>query len=341
MKAVRWLAILMVLGLLGAACQSSTSSSATSPASTAAGGASATSPAGTTYEASMVFNWFAQPEHGGFYAATKEGIYEKVGIKMTLQQGGPEISSVPLVLSGKHTFGMAQADQLLHAREEGQPVVAIFGTFQDNPQGFMYHDGNNINDFSDLKGKTLIISTPADYFDYIKGRYNLTDIKQVNYNGQLTNWLADKTAVTQCYVTEEPYYAKLQGANPKTLAISKSGYNPYANVIFTTEQTIKDKPDLVKKFVQASREGWEKYFASPKTTNDFMKTFNKDLDDAAMGFALEQSKPLVTGGDAQSGGIGAMTDARWKTLHDQMVEAKSLKAPLDYKKVYTLQFLSK
>jgi NitT/TauT family transport system substrate-binding protein len=40
-------------------------------------------------------------------------------------------------------------------------------------------------------------------------------------------------------------------------------------------------------------------------------------------------------------GIGAMTDARVKDFFDQMVKAGIVKPDIDYKKVYTLQFVDK
>ena len=40
-------------------------------------------------------------------------------------------------------------------------------------------------------------------------------------------------------------------------------------------------------------------------------------------------------------GIGAMTDAHWKNFFDKMVRAGVVKAGIDYKRGYTLQFVNK
>jgi NitT/TauT family transport system substrate-binding protein len=39
-------------------------------------------------------------------------------------------------------------------------------------------------------------------------------------------------------------------------------------------------------------------------------------------------------------GIGTMNDARWKSFYEAMVSAGLYKPDLDYKKAYTLQFIS-
>ena len=50
---------------------------------------------------------------------------------------------------------------------------------------------------------------------------------------------------------------------------------------------------------------------------------------------------IVDSGDALKSGIGAMTDARMQSFFDEMVKAGVVKADLDFKKSYTLQFVDK
>ncbi len=50
---------------------------------------------------------------------------------------------------------------------------------------------------------------------------------------------------------------------------------------------------------------------------------------------------IVDSGDSIKLGIGAMTDAHMKSFFDKMVRAGVVKAGLDYKRAYTLQFVNK
>jgi len=50
---------------------------------------------------------------------------------------------------------------------------------------------------------------------------------------------------------------------------------------------------------------------------------------------------IVDSGDSVKLGIGAMTDAQWKSFFDKMVRAGVVKPSLDYKRAYTLQFVNK
>ena len=40
----------------------------------------------------MQLNWHAQADHGGYFAAKAEGVYEKHGLDVTLKPGGPQLN---------------------------------------------------------------------------------------------------------------------------------------------------------------------------------------------------------------------------------------------------------
>ena len=117
-----------------------------------------------------------------------------------------------------------------------------------------------------------------------------------------------------------------------------AGYNPYASMLFTTEEVIKKQPDLVHAVSNASIDGWRKYMASPEKTHAYLKTKAKDLDDAGMTYNWETQKTLVPIGDAKEMGIGVMTAARWQELYKQLVSVNLLKPDLNPKDAWTDQF---
>src|SRR6202035_4951658 len=109
------------------------------PTSAAAAPTTSTAPATTAQTlskpatltpSSQVSNWFAESAHGGQFAAALNKEYAKQNLDMTTDQGGPSVSTVPLVASGKYMFGMFSADQILLARQDGVPLVAVFAPFQ-------------------------------------------------------------------------------------------------------------------------------------------------------------------------------------------------------------------
>ncbi|RKJ55301.1 myristoyl transferase, partial [Butyricicoccus sp. 1XD8-22] len=94
------LALLVVL----AACGGSGSSS--EPAGEGTGTSGSETPSETTEEpvemkdVKLVLNWFAKAQHGGVYAAQENGLFEEAGLNVTVEPGGPQVSSINMVASG-------------------------------------------------------------------------------------------------------------------------------------------------------------------------------------------------------------------------------------------------
>lgn len=81
-------------------------------------------------KARLIEGWYAKGEDGGYFSALQQGYYKELGVDLTIQPGGPQISGMQLVASGKADFGISYADDILRAREEGIPVVGLLASFQ-------------------------------------------------------------------------------------------------------------------------------------------------------------------------------------------------------------------
>ncbi|WP_425144978.1 ABC transporter substrate-binding protein [Deinococcus sp.] len=286
---------------------------------------------------SMVLNWFPEPEAGGFYAAVKDGLYKAKGLDLEILPGGPGVNGTALMASGRVQFATLDSASIMLARDQGIPAVGVFATFQKFPQGLMSHAENPVKTFGDLKGRAVATSPGAAYWQYIEKKYNLAGkVQVVNYNGQLASWLNDPKAITQNYVTSEPFYAQEGGAKSYTLLVANSGFNPYGNLMAVTADYLKANPAVVKAYIEASQEGWKRYLANPAKYNDVMMAANKDLNPKYLAYAAATEKPLIAGGDAVKYGIGYMSEARWNTLLGQLNDLKLLKTTLDIKSLYNM-----
>ncbi len=322
-------------------------SPAASPAAQAApassGGVATAKPSSMT-EASQVMNWFAQSSQGGFFTGIKFGQYEKQNIKMTMQQGGPGISTIPLVASEKVTFGMTGGDNVLLAREEGIPVVMVFSAFQTNPQGLMFHLSNPVKDFPELNGRKVYVNAAGTFWQVIAAKYKLDKVQQLNYNGQLPVFLSDETNVSQCFVTSEPVILKAQGKEVGYLVNADSGFNPYQNAMVVHEKTIKDNPALVQAYVTASLQAWVDYVKDPRPTIEYIKSdFNKekDVDTEMKVFEAEKAEFFTGKGAFDPKKMGVITDQRFKDLYAMMRETGVIKKDIDYKTAFDTSFIEK
>ena len=285
--------------------------------------------------------WFAQAEHGGFYQAVATGIYKKYNLDVTVKMGGPQVNGMQLLLAGQTDFITGYDFAVLQGVEKGFPLVTVAAPFQFDIQGIMTHD--DVPNLSSLKGKTILVAgTGTTYWwPWFKNKYGYSDAQMRPYTFNLQPFFADKNIAQQAFPSSEPYQAEQKGLKTNFFLLSDEGYPPYTGAITTTQKMIAEKPDVVARFVKASMEGWKSFMDNPAPAAELIKRDNPNMSDGQIAFGIKRMKELkvVSGGDAATLGIGAMTDARWKKTAEFMVAAGLLKPQTDWSKAYTLQFI--
>jgi NitT/TauT family transport system substrate-binding protein len=293
-------------------------------------------------------NWVAQAEHGGYYQALADGTYKKYGLDVTILPGGPNANNRILLPVGRIDFYMsANLLQAFDAVALNVPTITVAASFQKDPQVLMAHPGQGIDRFEDLKKLTILVSKEgmSGYYQWLKRDYGFTDAQVRPYTFNPQPFLADKRIAMQGYVTSEPYAVETQGKfKPVIFLLADQGFSTYSTLIETRLDLVKNKPDLVQRFVDASAIGWANYlYGDNKAANALIKKQNPDMTDALLANSVDRMKQygIVDSGDSIRLGIGAMTDARIKDFFDKMARSGVVKPGLDYRKAYTLQFVNK
>ena len=293
--------------------------------------------------AKMVFltNWYAQAEHGGFYQAVAEGTYRKQGLEVEVKMGEPQVNVVQLLVGGQADLVMGYDLQTIKLIEQGLPVVTVGATFQKDPAALIAHP--DVKALPDLKTRTLLIGQASEttFWPWLKAKYGFTDDQKRPYAFSVQQFLVDRNVAQQGYATSEPYSIEKGGVKPVVFLLADAGYPPYAQTIVTTRKVLQEKPELVRKFLQATAEGWRSYLRNPAPGNALIRKANPQMEDELLAYGVRKMIEfgLVTGGDAQKQGILAMTDARWKQTFEFMAGAGLVKPDVDYRKAYTLEAL--
>lgn len=273
----------------------------------------------------LALNWVPEPEFGGFYAALEEGFYAKQKLDVTLQPGGAGSPVVQMIAAGKVPLGVVSADEVVIARNRGVDIVAVFAVCQVCPQGIMTHADRGLATLEDVfkTPGTIAMEPGLAYAKFLMKKYAPSDqVKIVPYTGGLVQFLHDQNYSQQCFVFSEPLAAQRQNVKPKTFLVAESGYNPYTVVVATTGTFLKKHPDIVEKFVMATRQGWASYLKDPASANAVMGKLNTTMDAQTFTQAAAAMVPLVQTDETAVNGIGSMTSQRWTTLAQQLVDLK-------------------
>ena len=308
----------------------------------------ATTPALALDKITFATNWLAEAEHGGFYQAKADGTYEKYGLDVTIQQGGPNANNRLLLAAGKIEFDLgANLIQAFDAVAQNIPIVAVAALFQKDPFILMSHPGAGLDKIEDLPKASAFIGKDGfvSVYQWLKKAYGFRDENVKPYTFNSAPFIADKNSVEQGYATSEPFEVERQGKfKPNVFLAADYGYNSYSTTIETARELIDKKPDLVQRFVDASIIGWYNYiYGDNRAANALIKRDNPDISGEQLAYSVAKMKEygIVNSGNSLTLGIGAMRDARIESFFAKMVEAGLFKPDLDYKRAYTLQFIGK
>jgi NitT/TauT family transport system substrate-binding protein len=290
-------------------------------------------------------NWLPDAERGGFYQADAAGIYRKYGLDVVVQAGGPQLNNPQLLAAGKLDAVMiTSALEAFNYAHNGVPIVAVAGIYQRNPQILMTHRAAGIRSFEDMRGKPIMISSLArnGYWLWLKAKYGFTDDQIRPYTFNLVNFLNNPQAIQQGFVTYEPYAVQKQGADPVSFLFADAGYSDYGGIIVVRRETLEGRRDVVRRFIGALSEAWREFlFGDPSPGITLIKNQNPQLTDDILEYSMRAmvNRGLIHSGDASAGGIGNMTESRWKLIYEQMASSGAIEKGDYWRNAFDLSLL--
>lgn len=272
----------------------------------------------------LLLNWYPEAEHGGFYAALVHGIYDKYGLDVEILPGGRTSAVPPEMVLGRVQFGVENADDVLLARSEESKLVAVCAPLQIGPRCIMVREDSGITSFEQLKNIKLEADTGRPFVPFLKSK-NLLDasVQIVPYFGSIAQLVAGPGTAQQAYSFSEPFLAEQQGVKVRNLMLADVGWNPYACCLLVTEDYLEQQPDIVRRMVSASIEGWQLYLRDPVKTNEYILSQNQQgMTKEALDYGVRALRGLCLPQGMDESQLGSMTAERWNSLYQQMLDLK-------------------
>ena len=289
----------------------------------------------TADPATLALNWKAEPQFGGFYAAQVLGLYKKHSLDVSIIEGGSGTPTIQVLGAGKVDYAVVSADEIVISHDRGaKNVVALFATFQTNPQAIMVHSKRGFRSLGDVlqSDGTLLWQAGLPYAQFLKKKYAPVKVNTAPYLGGIGNFQNDPSLSQQCFITSEPLTARRAGLKVASFLIAESGYNPYTTVLVTTREHLRDHPQDVARMTAAVRAGWEAYLADPSATNAAMGKINKAMDAQTFSESARAQVSLIRTTDIKF--LGEMSTTRWQTLVEQLKELKSIRSAVVAKDLF-------
>ncbi len=286
-----------------------------------------------------------QAQFAGYYVALEKGYYKDENLDVTIMPGGPDIVSEQQVANGQADFGIDWVASFLAFRDKGLPLVDVAQIYQASGLLLISKKSAGINKPEDLKGKKVGVWFGGNEFEFLalmdKLHYDpdkdLTVIKQ---GFTMDPFLAGQMDAASAMTYNEYQVVLESGVKPEDLNVinyTKEGVGMLQDNLFTTEDMLKNKRDLVLRFVRASIKGWQDAVTDQKFAVDaVMKYAEKGSTtvDHQTRMMAEVAKLVVPEGWSKDK-IGLMDPDRFKTTADIAYKFKVISKPADPAKSYT------
>jgi NitT/TauT family transport system substrate-binding protein len=283
--------------------------------------------------------WLNQAQFAGFYVAQEKGYYKSAGLDVSIQPGGPDFPAVQMVAGGNEQFGVTGTDQILIARSKGVPVVALSVIYRRNPFVLFSLAKSGIKTPADYVGKNVGVKIGGNeelIYRSVLAKANVDKAKltEIPVKFDITPLLSGAVDVWPGYLINEVLAAKEKGFDVSIVYPADYGIDLYADTLFTTEKILREKPELVKKFVAATLKGWNTAIAAPEDAARVTVKYGDKLSYDHELAMMNASIPLLKPDDKP---VGYMSEAGWESAQKLLLGAEFQKQPIEVAKAFTAQ----
>ena len=299
-------------------------------------------------EITFATDWKAQAEQGGFYQALAAGLYEKNGLKVKIIQGSANVNVPRLIASNSVEFGIGSNSFIpLNMVANKIPGKAVMAIFQKDPQIIMTHPDSDIRNLKDMRDLPIMISDASigAFWLWLKSKYDFNDNQIRKKTFSLAPFLSNKSSIQQGYLTSEPFLVEREaGFTPRVFLLADYGYPSYGAMVLASSNVLKNNPEIVKAFVDASIEGWRQYiYDDPSLGNELIMLENNEMKEDILLQAIKKIRnyELVSNEISKGLDIGLMTDIKWESFFKTMSINGVYEKDLKWRESFTLDFINK
>jgi NitT/TauT family transport system substrate-binding protein len=330
--------------------------SALAVASLAAFGAHAQSMSAVTQ-----LGWLRNGEYAPIMMAEAKGYFKDEGIDHKIVDGGPGKNPIPIVAVGQAQFGLATNGMaLVTARLAKDPVdvVAVGTLFQQAPTAYLTltAPGAPKPVPKDMEGKTLGTQAGTEFMFKAFAKVNGIDeakVKVVTAQATVEPLMVGKMDYFLGWIVNQTYQIEQEAAKPdappalkgktwQALRLADLGIRTYTDVIFTSGDTLKKNPELVKRYLRAVQKGMQFVIDHPDESVEILAKFPGQVEDAKkLAWRFKIQNPLFQSDYAKQNGLLAMDPAVWTAMIGFLKDGEQIPRTIPASEVATNEYFTK
>jgi putative hydroxymethylpyrimidine transport system substrate-binding protein len=299
----------------------------------------------TSEAISIALDWFPNANHAGLFLAEATGQFANAEPDISLVTPADPTTVLQTVAAGRDTFGISYQPDVLLARAADVPVVAIAALVPRPLLGVMSLKEAGIARPADLAGRkvgyTGIPSQEAFLRTMLEADgVSMDDIELINVEFNLLPALISKQAEATmgAFWTHETIVAEREGYPVDLMRVEDWGVPIYNElVIVTSEQTMRDRGEVVELVLGIVRDGYLAAAADQETALNALVTAypEADIEVERKGLAL-----LAELWAQPSPGFGILVREQWTEFAAWMLANGLLSQEVDASQAIAGSFIS-
>ena len=316
---------------------------------TAALAAVLASPAYAQEQFKFALNWFPVGDHAAYWVAMEKGYFTDEGLDVTLENSKGSGDSIAKVDTGAADAGLADAAVVIASKARGTTVKVVGMVFDKTPMNVFSSKDNPVATPKDLEGKT--IGAPAgdsqrQMWPAFAKANNIDETKVTWVNIEPTAKIAalaeKRVDSVSDYTTGLPLYEKPMGAgNVVMLPWADHGFDMYSMSIMASEKTMKDRPEVLKKFLKAAYKGWHDVMADPAAAMVIFKRRVPEIDEVALAANMKMGLELMKTDNYKNNGIGWIDETKMCHSVDLVNTYMGLPKKVECADTFSTEYLTK
>jgi len=277
---------------------------------------------------SLQLKWKHQFQFAGYYMALDKGYYRDAGLDVTLIEGGPGRSSIEHVVNKQAAYGITSTGALIE-RSRGRAVKALGAIFQHSPLALLVKKNAGLKDIADLRGKRIMLQKGYQNASIVAALKEAgipeKDFIRQDISYDIQDLIIGKTDAFAAYATDQPHQLKLLGVPYRIFYPKDHGVDFYGDIVIASDDEIRNHPQRVRAFMQATERGWNDALEHIDEAIDLilLKYNTQHLSREQLLFEARQSVKLIMQNVVN---IGYMNRYRWQRIAQVYTEQGLLPA---------------
>lgn len=301
-------------------------------------------------DARVILDWFVNADHAGIYSGLAGGHFAEQGVTLTASVPSDPAAALKEVATGRAEFAVSYQPEVLRARSEGIPVVAVAALVRSPLNSVIVRTDRGITRPRDLEDMTVGVTGLPTETALVRtmvaadgGDPDAVTLRTVGFDLSPAIAAGRVDAIAGAYWNIELPELLAREIPVEALRVEEWGVPNYSElVLVTSDDLVAEDPDLIRAVLAGLDAGHRALAADPSSAEAALLAANPDLEPEILAGQVAETAPLIAP-EAEPTLVAAagagQPEPQWQEFADWMLSVELLDKEVEAAAAVTAEFL--